>query len=111
MDDETKTALAEAKQNPTSENIAKAEEKNAQNGANNNLNNLITEIESKLKKSNLSEKEKQRLATEILQFISKNNYSKNAYQKQKHKVDRLLAQLQGEKSQDNTQTPPFWKKA
>jgi len=42
MDDETKRALAEAKQDPTPEKVATAKEKVAQNGANNNLNNLLT---------------------------------------------------------------------
>ncbi|CAH1755655.1 16098_t:CDS:2 [Entrophospora sp. SA101] len=43
MDDETKQELAEAKQDPTTEKVAIAKEKIAQNGANNNLNNLLTE--------------------------------------------------------------------
>jgi hypothetical protein len=48
---------------------------------------------------------------EILQFISKNKYQTRAYQKQKNEVEKLLAKLRSEKSQDNTQNPPFWKKA
>ncbi|CAG8550761.1 6112_t:CDS:2 [Gigaspora margarita] len=80
------------------------------------IENRLRELDSKqFKKTegNLldQQKEKEELITEILQFIAKNNYQKNAYQKQKSRVDKLLTELQGQKSQDNTQNPPFWKKA
>jgi len=42
MDNETQKAIVEAKADPTPEKIAKAEDKIAQNGANNNFNDLLT---------------------------------------------------------------------
>jgi len=45
MDEETKKAVAEANQEPNNpEKMAKAEEKIAQNGADNNLKNLLTKV-------------------------------------------------------------------
>jgi len=45
------------------------------------------------------------MARKILEFVLTNNkYRKNAYQKEKQKADRLLAELQG-KTQNNTQNP------
>jgi hypothetical protein len=43
LDDETKKAINGAKQDPTLENIAKAEEKICQNGADNKLKDLIAQ--------------------------------------------------------------------
>ncbi|CAG8601737.1 4685_t:CDS:2 [Paraglomus brasilianum] len=99
MDEETKAALKEAKQNPTPENITKAEEKIHQNGANNNLDNLLTQTLNKLKKGNLTESEKQAAISKIIEFIlSENKYQREAYKLKKSKVDALLAELRGEKN-------------
>ncbi|CFW92849.1 Conserved protein of unknown function [endosymbiont DhMRE of Dentiscutata heterogama] len=101
MDEETKAAVAEAKADPTPEKMAYAEEKVAQNGVNNSLTNLLTQIRAKIK--NLSPQEKQEAITKILEFIiSENKYQKQAYQKEKPQVDALLAELRGQKSQDST---------
>ncbi|CAG8456396.1 1437_t:CDS:2 [Paraglomus occultum] len=98
MDEETKKAIAEAKQNSTPENRAKAEEKICQNGANNKLSNLITNIRNKLKKSNLTKSEKEAVINEIIKFIlADNKYQKEAYKIKRHEVDALLAELRGEK--------------
>ncbi|CAI2173577.1 608_t:CDS:2 [Funneliformis geosporum] len=107
MDEETKKAIAEAKQDPTNPvKIAQAEEKIAQNGTDNKLNNLITQSLNKLKKGNLTKKEKEEIINEFMSFIATDNkYNKTAYQKQKQKVDALLAQLQGEKNPQ--ETPPM----
>jgi len=99
MDEETKAALKEAKQNPTPENITKAEEKIHQNGANNNLDSLLTQTLNKLKKGNLTESEKQAAISKIIEFIlSENKYQREAYKLKKSKVDALLAELRGEKN-------------
>lgn len=101
MDQETKQALAEAKTNPTPENIAKAEDKVAQNGVDNKLKDLITQIENKLKSGNLTPKEKSEIATILLSYtISKNKYQKQAYEKLKDKVDSLLSELGRENNQE-----------
>jgi len=107
MDEETKKALTEAKANPTPENIAKAEEKICQNGANNNLDNLITKTLNRLKKGNLTKKEKEEIAREILTFItSENKYKKNAFLKRQPEVNALLAELKKENdNQENHQLP------
>ncbi|CAI2173076.1 7564_t:CDS:2 [Funneliformis geosporum] len=107
MDEETKKAVAEAKQDPTNPvKIAQAEEKIAQNGTDNKLNSLITQSLNKLKKGNLTKKEKEEIINEFTSFIATDNkYKKMAYQKQKQKVDALLAQLQGEENQQ--ETPPM----
>jgi hypothetical protein len=107
MDEETKKAVEEAKKDPTNpEKIAKAEEKIAQNGANNKLDNLVTETSNKLKKGNLTKKEKQKLAAEFLAFIVGNDYQKNAYQKRKQEVEALLAKLQDQKNAQENQPIP-----
>ena len=98
MDEETKKAIAEAKQNPTPENRAKVEEKICQNGANNNLSNLITSLKNKLKKGNLTKEEKEVAINEIMRFIiTENKYQRDAYKLKRHEVDALLAELRGEK--------------
>ena len=105
MDEETKKAIMEAKQNPTPEKIAKAEEKICQNGANNNLDNLINKTLSRLRKGNLTKKEKEELVREILTFItSENKYKKSAFLKRQSKVNALLAELK--KENDNQENPP-----
>ena len=105
MDEETKKAIAEAKLNPTPENRAKAEEKICQNGANNNLDNLLTQTLNKLKKGNLTESEKQAAINEIIKFIlSENKYQREAYKLKKSKVNALLAELRGEKENNQEGT-------
>jgi len=108
MDEETKKAIAEAKRNPTPENRAKAEEKICQNGANNNLSNLITSLRNKLKKGNLTKEEKETAINEIMKFIiTENKYQREAYKFKKHEVDALLAELKGEK--ENQEGVPLTK--
>jgi DnaJ domain len=110
MDEETKTALAVAKQNPTLENLAMAEEKVHQNGADNKIKDLVTQTWNKLKKGNLTNEEKKKLEREIITLLaSENKYQKQACQKHKHEINVLLAELRGEKSQNDTENP-FWKK-
>ena len=106
MDEETKKAVEEAKKDPANkEKKNLAEKKIAQNGANNNLNSLITKTLNKLKKGNLTPQEKQKLAKEFLAFMVGNDYQKNAYQKRKPEVEALLAELQGQKN--TQQNPPI----
>ena len=108
MDEETKKEIAEAKRNPTPENRAKAEEKICQNGANNNLSNLITSLRNKLKKGNLTKEEKETAINEIMKFIiTENKYQREAYKFKKHEVDALLAELKGEK--ENQEGVPLTK--
>jgi curved DNA-binding protein CbpA len=99
MDKETKAALREAKEDPNNkEKLAKAEERICQNGANNNLSNLITSLRNKLRKGNLTKEEKEAAINEIMKFIiTENKYQRDAYKFKRHEVDALLAELRGEK--------------
>jgi curved DNA-binding protein CbpA len=114
MYDETKKAVEESKQDPTNkEKKNKAEEKIAQNGTDNNLKNLLTEIKKEIIKGNLTNKDKDRLIKKIVEFITtENRYRKKAHQMYKHEVDSTLYILKGKgkKSQNDLQDP-WWKKA
>jgi hypothetical protein len=94
---EVKEAIEQAKKSGDPEKKKIAEEKIAQNGANNNLNNLLIQIKNKLQQKTLTAKEKNDYIKKVKEFIGKNNYQNQAYLKNKHQVDSLLAELQEER--------------
>jgi len=67
---------------------------------------VITIIEDALKKSDLTDDQKKELADKIHEVISNNHYQKKSYQKQKNKVDKLLAILKGETDQQDFEEVP-----
>jgi len=107
MYDETKKAVEEAKQDPTNkEKKNKAEEKIAQNGTDNSLKDLLTEIHKEIIKGNLTKKDKDRLIKKIVEFITtENKYRKKSHERYKHEVDTVLSILKGKKLQNNLQDP------
>ena len=67
---------------------------------------MITETSNKLKKGNLTKKEKEEVIKEILKFMtSENKYQRVAYQKLKLRADALLAELQ--EKNNNQENPPI----
>jgi len=100
--EETKKAVEEAKKNPTEENVKKAEEVIAQNGAENRLKSYLNEVENRLKKGDLKDSEKPQILVEMLTFLHQNKYSEAAYKKMKERADNLMNQLKG-KEEDNSQ--------
>ncbi|MCE8163240.1 MAG: DnaJ domain-containing protein [Candidatus Moeniiplasma glomeromycotorum] len=104
LDNQTKAAIEEVKKNPTSQNIEKAEDGIEICGANKNLSNILNKVNQVTTSRN-----KKTLIDEILSFISKNKYNKTVYQNRKVEVEKALAQLRGEKYQENTLSdkPPY----
>ncbi|MCE8159030.1 MAG: DnaJ domain-containing protein [Candidatus Moeniiplasma glomeromycotorum] len=104
LDNQTKAAIEEVKKTPTSQNIEKAEDGIEICGANKNLSNILNKVNQVTTSRN-----KKTLIDEILSFISKNKYNKTVYQNRKVEVEKALAQLRGEKYQENTLSdkPPY----
>jgi hypothetical protein len=100
LDSETKAAIEEAKKDPTPQKRDKAEEGIATCGAKKKLTNILAKV-GKVS----TEKDKQALVSEIINFISKNKYSKNAYNALKTEVEKALAQLRGESQREGDTSP------
>src|SRR6185503_8218373 len=108
MNDETKETVEKAKADPTPKNIFQAEEAICQNGADNKLTDLLTNIENKLKEDgdDLDPEAKSEIIAELLNYLStENKYQKQAYKNQKFHLDSLLNRLQNENDTNETQTP------
>jgi len=111
MDEKTKQAIAEAKADATPEKVAQAEERIVQNGVDNNLTSLLTQIETQLQKGNLSQSDKEQLITQLNEFITgKSAFHAKAYFKKKPKIDALLAELRGGKNNHQTKSGMSWPK-
>ncbi|MCE8167700.1 MAG: hypothetical protein I3273_03960 [Candidatus Moeniiplasma glomeromycotorum] len=111
LDQDTIEAMKRAEQTGNPEDKKVATQKVRQNGAKVNLNKLIAKAVSVLANPKTSQIEKNQLAAEIKKFVDKDDYKKKAYLKEKPRVDRLLAQLRGQSSQNQPTSPkPKWPK-
>jgi len=115
LSNETKKMIKEAIETGEIENKKKAEESIIQEGADKKLTNTIAFVEEEETKffyltGGDDDDKKEKLIIKILEVISKNDYQKKAYQKQKKKVDSLIQKLRGEENLENPETEIPWQK-
>ncbi|CAG8463867.1 1063_t:CDS:2 [Ambispora leptoticha] len=105
MKEETQEAIEKAKNDPTSEKITQAEEKICQNGADNRLKTLLTQIENRLNSNDLDWEEISEAIVNLSSYLStENKYQKKAYENQASHLNSILNRLQNN-TEETTQTP------
>jgi hypothetical protein len=98
---QTQQVIEDAVSDPTPQKKKAAEEAISQNKANVELKKLLAQARALKTKT-----EKQEMITKISTYSNKNSYCRNSYQELKAEVDKVLAQLQDEKTGDDSTPDP-----